>query len=350
MTLNDDGHGVRSVVMPGRILRRHVGGNTTYARAVAGGLFRRGVTVRTMPFAQRAAVTALHETAAALRQPEPGSVLHYVADTGPLLASRWPTVVTVHGVASRWISTARTSRQEAVWRARVRRAVDAADQVVTVSESSARDVAEVFGVASDRLTTIPHGVDHALYGTDAVLSDEVRAAVPTEFLLYLGNLEPRKNLVELVRAHARVPEAPPLVIAGKPAWNAADSVRAIADSSRVVHLGFVSDTDKVALLRSCTAFVFPSLYEGFGFPVLEALAAGAPVITTDRGSLPEVSGPSWVVGGVTADELAEGLTAALADDAWLRRCREAGPGWSSRFTWARSVDAHLDVYRKALAS
>ncbi|MGK9219624.1 MULTISPECIES: glycosyltransferase family 4 protein [unclassified Microbacterium] len=295
----------------------------------------------------------VNETLAAWRGGRPGEVLHYVADTGPLVRTRRPSVVTVHGVASRWISVARSRKQEMLWRTRVQRAVDSTDQVITVSNSSAADVQEVFGVETGRLTTIEHGIDLERFSRRARLSEEIASKLPERFALYLGNIEPRKNLVELVAAFAS-PEVRSmgvkLVIAGKPAWNSEDSMRAIATSPDVVRLGFVSDSDRTALMQRCEVFVFPSLYEGFGFPVVEALAAGAVVVTSERGSLAEVAGPSIRFEGLERDALAAGVVRALSDSSARRRCVDQGAQWASRFTWEVSVAKHIEVYRKALGA
>jgi glycosyltransferase involved in cell wall biosynthesis len=279
-------------------------------------------------------------------------VLHYAADTGPLLPTRTPSVVTVHGVASRWIDTARTPRQELLWRTRVRRAITSTRHVITVSESSATDVRDVFGVPEDRLTVIPHGIDVERFATPAELSPELAARVPERFALYLGNIEPRKNLVALVGAFSsprlRARELP-LVVVGRRAWNEAATMAAIAASDNVTHLDFVSDSDRAALMQRCTLFVFPSLYEGFGFPVLEALAAGALVVSSREGSLAEVAGPSWPLCELDADGLAEGITTALDDSVWQRRCLAQGPAWAARHDWATSIDRHVAVYEQVLA-
>lgn len=339
------------VFMPARILDRHTGGNTTYARHIADGLTRRGVAVGRIPARPHPALTMAQETFTGLIGGRADDVLHYVADTGPLLRTRRPSVITVHGVASRWISVARTARQEKVWRTRVQRAVDSTDHVITVSNSSARDVSEVFGVESRRLTTIEHGIDVDRFSAPTALSPELAAQLPDRFVLYLGNIEPRKNLMSLVRAFA-TPEVRSLgvklVIAGRAAWNAEESLAVIDASPDVIRLGFVSDADRTALMQACTAFAFPSLYEGFGFPVVEALAAGAVVVTSDRGSLEEVAGPSLRFPDVEVDGIAAGIVSAVVDDAARQACLDAGLAWAQRFTWDASIDKHIEVYRKVL--
>ncbi|NYD68524.1 glycosyltransferase family 4 protein [Agromyces atrinae] len=343
-------HALR-VHFPERIVERHVGGNTTYARQLRDGLRRRGVETGLIPSGKHPATTALAETMYGLRR-HPGAVLHYSADTGPLLPTRGASVVTVHGVASRWISVARSPLQEKLWRARVARAIRSTQRVITVSTSAADDVAAVFDIDPARITTIPHGMDVDHFSAPTDLSPELRAIVPAEYVLYLGNIEPRKNLVELVRAFSR-PELArtgiTLVIAGKPAWNFDEAMAAIASAPNVLHLGFVSDSDRIALMQAAQAFVFPSLYEGFGLPVLEALAAGTPVVASRRGSLREVAGPAREIVDLDEAGIASALVDALGDAAWRAVAPVDGPAWARRFAWDDSVERHLSVYRAVSA-
>lgn len=335
------------VSMPGRILDRHVGGNTTYARTLAEGLRQRGVGVESMPYTSNPVLTMAQETAQALRRNASAEeVLHYVADTGPLVPTRTPSVVTVHGIASRWIDGVRTARQERVWRTRVKRAISSTNALVTVSESSADDISEVFGVDRTAIAVIPHGIDSERFSRPVELSPELQAQLPEQYLLYVGNIEPRKNLLALVEAMTQVRELGlPLVIAGKPAWNFAEAQKAIETSPDVIYVGFVSDDDRSALMQHCTLFVFPSRYEGFGFPVLEAMAAGAPVLTSHEGALREVAGPSKILVGLDATAIAEGISDALFDQPWRTSAIDGGRKWASSFTWDASVDAHLAVYK-----
>jgi len=333
--------------MPARIVDREVGGNTTYSRHLERGLQSRGISVGRIPASSRPQITALQETFAALQRGRKGDILHYVADTGPLVRTRRSSVVTVHGVASRWISTARTSSQEATWRARVRRAISSTDRVITVSKSSAEDIQDVFGLDADRITTIHHGIDVPLFSKRHTISADLSARLPQDFALYVGNIEPRKNLVELVNAFDSPELASldvPLVIAGKPAWNSDESMRAITESRNVQYLGYVSDADRIALMQTCAVFVFPSLYEGFGFPVLEALAAGAVVTSSRAGSLAEVAGPTLEMHDLTAAGIAHDIAFALTDTQARSACLLDGAEWASRFNWNESVEQHIEVY------
>jgi glycosyltransferase involved in cell wall biosynthesis len=339
--------------MPERIVDRQVGGNTTYARAIESGLSSRGIVVGRIPARSRPQLTMLQETLTGLQSGEVGDVLHYVADTGPLMRTRRPSVVTVHGVASRWIATARTASQDGVWRRRVARAIASTDHVITVSHSSATDIQDVFGVAAERITTIPHGIDVDRFSQPRDFSPALRAKLPERFALYLGNVEPRKNLMPLVRAFSGdrlVAAELPLVIAGKPAWNAAESMKLIESARNVHYLGFVSDDDRSALMQHCAMFVFPSLYEGFGFPVLEALAAGSVVLSSDRGSLAEVAGPSITFDDISDEGIEATVLATLSDDRAQVRCRREGRAWAERFRWSESVASHVEIYEKVLAA
>ncbi|NQX03969.1 glycosyltransferase family 4 protein [Rathayibacter sp. VKM Ac-2856] len=338
------------VLFPERIVDRHVGGNTTYARAVRDGIAARGIETGIIPARGSAVATMLAETAYGRRNKT--DVLHYSADTGPLVRTAGPSLVTVHGVASRWIDVARSSRQEWVWRERVRRAIASTDALITVSESAADDIAEVFALDRGSITVIPHGMDTSAFSTRTPLSTELSAALPARFALYLGNIEPRKNLRELVRAFS-TPEVVslglPLVIAGKPAWNFAEAMREIEAAPNVLHVGFVSDSDRIALMQACSLFVFPSLYEGFGLPVLEAMAAGAPTVSSRRGSLAEVAGPARTIEDLTAEGIAATVVSAATDASWLETATRTGPEWARRFRWSDSIDAHVRVYEKVAA-
>lgn len=340
------------ISMPSRILDRETGGNTTYARHLEKGLLKLGHDVERIPSYAHPALTMLAESAYNLKNHGASHLTHYVADTGSLVRGSNPTVVTVHGVASRWIEGTRSPAKEKLWRTRVSRAVITSDSVITVSNSSANDICEIFNIAREKVNVIPHGIDVVKFAKPEAYTDELRTrTLPKNFVLYLGNIEPRKNLGNLIKAF-QMPElrnsGTHLLIAGKPAWGYGDVMRMIEASPNVEHLGFVSDIDRIALMQSCDLFVFPSLYEGFGFPVVEALAAGAVVASTRRGSLAEVAGPSLVLDGTTPEELCRDILASLTNDEEREACLKAGGAWAKTFSWDQSIQRHVDVYTKTL--
>ncbi|NNG39270.1 glycosyltransferase family 4 protein [Flexivirga sp. ID2601S] len=337
------------VLFPERILKRHVGGNTTYTREIASRIEREGVEVSTIPSASHPVLTMARESTYGIRA-RADTIIHFSADTGALFPVR-RSIATVHGVASRWIDVARTPRQEWIWRTRVQRNIRSTTALITVSESAADDVSSVFHVDRESIHVIPHGIDVRAFDGRHKLSTEVADKIPSEFVLYVGNIEPRKNLSPLIQAFSGSllrSLGIPLVIAGKPAWNYDSTMRAITSSQDVIYLGFVSDEDRAALMQECTLFAFPSLYEGFGFPVLEAMAAGAPVATSRRGSLAEVAGPSWQLDELTAESLEMEIVSALNDRSWRSEAPNEGRAWASQFSWDRSVEAHMRVYRQVL--
>jgi glycosyltransferase involved in cell wall biosynthesis len=353
------------VGVSGRTLDRHVGGNTTYVRRLYETLAAFGVRPRVLrpPAGARprlrsvryAAYEAVGMERDARRYSVP--IIHYPADTGPVRPSRFARiVVTLHGVGTLYEPGIRSSRASKLWLWRARRAAQVADAVVTVSESSRRSVLELVGAGfRTEIAVIPHGLDGARFhpATPAEVATAHRAhGVVRPFILYVGNLEPRKNIVELVRAvEALVRDGYDLelLVGGKPAWDAEATLHAIDRSATARRLGWLSDAEVRALMSSCRAFAFPSLYEGFGLPVLEAMACGAPVVCTDRGSLPEVAGDAAVYAqGTTAAAVAAALADCLKRDAaeLSRRSRQR----ASVFSWERSAQQHAALFERLQAA
>jgi glycosyltransferase involved in cell wall biosynthesis len=336
------------ICFPERFVKYHVGGNTTYTRRIMDGVKTYGYETGLIPSSFHPLATMTTETVFGLRRRH-NTVLHYSADTGPLARTRTPSVVTVHGVASRWVATVRSPRHEQAWRTRVRLAIRNCDRLITVSYSSARDIANVFDVNAEEMNVIPHGVEVERFERPTPLSKGCEQLAAGPFILYLGNIEPRKNVAELVRAYrvARLHDnGIRLIVAGRPAWHYEDTMREISNTAGVTHLGFVSDSDRIALMQRCTLFVFPSLYEGFGFPVLEALAAGAVVLATRRGSLADIAGPSLPIDLPTAEGIAEAMVNALSDEVARDSVRSAGPSWARSFRWETSISRHITVYEE----
>jgi glycosyltransferase involved in cell wall biosynthesis len=178
------------------------------------------------------------------------------------------------------------------------------------------------------------------------------------FILTVGTLQRRKNHLTLVRAFAellRSPAASPelrLVIAGGKGWLYDDvvaEVRALGLQERVCFMGFVDEVDLPALYRTAAVFAFPSLYEGFGLPPLEALACGVPVVTSNASSLPEVVGDAGLmVDPMDVQGLAAALACALADPAWRAEAVTRGTQRAAQFTWQRAAQQLLAVYEQVL--
>jgi glycosyltransferase involved in cell wall biosynthesis len=258
----------------------------------------------------------------------------------PLL--RAAGVVTVHDLAFLRL-TATVSAASARYRTLVPRSVRRASVVLTPSRAVADQVREAYApeLGATPVLVVPHGVDprwSAASPPDAAL----RAALglPSAYALFVGTLEPRKDLRTLLAAHRRVPDAPPLVLVGPPGWGEQ------VDVSGAVTPGFVHDDDLRRVVAGASALVLPSRDEGFGLPVLEALAAGTPVVASDLPVLREVGGTAVTYAPVgDAEGFAAALSAVLASpgDPAARRAQAAA------FTWQRSADGHRAAYAMAMS-
>ncbi len=232
-------------------------------------------------------------------------------------------------------------------------AADCADHLITVSDFSASRICDVYGCDPSRVTRIYNGIAPASFlPAEAADVDRVRLqhGLDRPFVLYLGRLEKKKGIPELLRAFRRASEeglSEVLVLAGSPGEPELDLQGEIERAGllgRVRLLGFVDEGDKKALLQASALFVYPSLYEGFGIPPLEAMALGVPTIVSDRTSLPEVVGQAAIVTSVQdADAFAQALVRGLRDQEFRRAAAQDGPARARSFSWERSADEVLGL-------
>ncbi|HEX2770019.1 MAG TPA: glycosyltransferase family 1 protein [Geobacteraceae bacterium] len=229
-----------------------------------------------------------------------------------------------------------------------------ADAIVTISHSSKKDIVSCCRIAEDKVHVIHLGVDTRFVPDTAEENDFARS-LPGRYILNIGTLEARKNLPRLLEAYviARRKGLPhKLLIGGARGWrlsNLAGIVEKHALGNDVVFLGFVEDADLPALYRKADFFVYPSIYEGFGMPILEAMACGTPVITANCSSMPEVAGDAaLLVDPLDPEEIAARIL-DLAGSADLRRSlREKGIQRASRFSWEKTAQETLAVYERKL--
>jgi alpha-1,3-rhamnosyl/mannosyltransferase len=231
-----------------------------------------------------------------------------------------------------------------------------ADLVLTDSEFIAAEITARFAVPRARIRAIPLGVD-AMYRPRT--AEEILATLGkhglehSAYLLVVATLEPRKNLARLVRAYAALPVATktrhPLVIVGARGWLNQELERTLAPleaSGTVRRLGYIGEDELPQIYAGAHAFAFPSLYEGFGLPVLEAMASGVPVLTSNVSSLPEVAGDAALLVDPNDEEaLRDGLARLLDDTAWRTQASTRGLARSHDYPWSRCVDATIDAYR-----
>jgi glycosyltransferase involved in cell wall biosynthesis len=289
-------------------------------------------------------------------------LLHSPYWTNPLW-SPWPTVVTVHDVIQLVLPEYQMLARQRVYFGLVTRTLRRATAIVTVSECSRQDLIRTVGVPPERVFVVENAIPASLHRvTDRERLDAVRAryGLGERFILYLGANDLRKNLNRLIRAYAALPPAlrdtHQLVVAGRqwphdhPLYP--DPRLVVAElglQDRVVFTGGVPEEEKAALLSAATVFAFPSLYEGFGLPVLEAMACGTPVLTANTSSLPEVAGDAaMMVDPTSVTEISEGLAALLESPERRKTLAERGIERASRYRWSDVAERTIQVYERAV--
>lgn len=229
-----------------------------------------------------------------------------------------------------------------------------ADHIMADSQSTALDIMRVFGTPPAKVSVVYPGFDQACFHPEPEPTDvDLPYPVPHRFILCVGTIEPRKNHLTLVRAFEQFvrrtgDRETHLVLAGGLGWQY-DPVCAYIEQSdarhRILHLSGLPNTAIAALYRRALFTVYPSLYEGFGLPVLEAMACGSPVITSSISSLPEVAGvAALLVNPRNVEELTEALVRLSSEEGLRAQLREAGLRQASRFSWERAACEVLDVY------
>ena len=267
------------------------------------------------------------------------------ATTWAVPPTRRRLVVTVHDLAFLRDPAHFTPRGVRFFTRALARVVTEADAVVVPSVATARDCLGV-GIEPGRVHVIPHGAPRWEVTADDVAAVRARHDLPERFVLWVGTREPRKNLTGLLEAFALVAEADPdlhLVLVGPTGWGEADRAGGGPWRTRVHHLGRLPASELPAVYTAATAFAFPSLWEGFGLPVLEAMSVGTPVVTTAGSSMAEITGSAGVlVDPVEPDALAAGLVRATGPE--RDALAAAGRARAARFDWAECARAHLEVY------
>lgn len=234
--------------------------------------------------------------------------------------------------------------------------LDQASHFITISNYVKGEMVRHLGIAPEKITVTYPGVDDVFYPRSIMEQQEVCRRyniLSGEYILYVGNLEPRKNLQLLLRAYAglngSLRQKYPLVLAGATAWKQegfSDQIKRLGIEGNIRRAGYVAQSDLPALYSGASVFVFPSLYEGFGLPPVEAMASGCPVIVSNGGSLPEVVGDAaTVVDTMSPDVLNNRLEEILQDTQMRNVMREAGLVHSRQFRWTQCAQDTLNVYR-----
>ena len=274
--------------------------------------------------------------------PPLAKVGRYVATIHDMIPLLWP----------QWV----THKHRLVVTAAYYRLRHQADFVITPSEATKADVVNHLQMDPQQIAVIPWGCDARFQpGGDPehFAAVQQRYRLPAQYLLFVGTLEPRKNLTTLLHAYAMLRAEGcgkdlKLVVAGRTGWLYADifdTVKTLALDEEVIFTGFVDDEDLPDLYRGARLFVFPSLYEGFGLPILEAMASGVPVITSATASMPEVAGDAAIlVDPHDPEAIAAGIARVLAEDRLRQAMIEQGLARARRFTWDSVAQQTLALY------
>ena len=272
------------------------------------------------------------------------------------LKTRLPSVVSIHDLSPLRVPDTHPSKSVKIFKERIPHAIKHAKRIIAISEFSRQEILDYFPEAEAKTFVTLLGVRNNYHAMDAVATQPTLKHLGLRhgrYLLAVGTLEPRKNLARAITAFKRLPKPfrdhYPLVIAGMKGWINHEfeaAVTPLIEQGEVKILGFVRDEDLNALYSGARLLIYPSIYEGFGLPPLEAMASGTPVITANCSSLPEVVGNSGIqVDPYDSDAIQTALMSLIEDDALHQRLSTASVERAKTFTWRRTAEETLKVFK-----
>lgn len=267
-------------------------------------------------------------------------------------------VVTIHDMAfKRFPETVRFKTKMSL-ALNIKKTLQIADKIITVSNFSKDEIINLFNVDGDRIAVVPNGVDFNLFkpNYDEAKINEIKNKykIGAPYFLYLGTLEPRKNLIRLISAYNNyiklTASSTLLVLVGQKGWmydEIFEKVREFKLEKKVIFTGYVEDYEAPLLINGAIAFCFPSLYEGFGMPPLEAMACGVPVLTSNVSSLPEVVGDAAIlVNPYSEEEITSGLIKLSNDEKLRKELSKKGLKQAKRFSWDNAATILNNIYKE----
>jgi glycosyltransferase involved in cell wall biosynthesis len=281
---------------------------------------------------------------------------HAMAFVSPLILTK-PSVVTVYDLSFLHYPQVLSTSRRLYLRLFTALSCRRANRVIAISHSTARDLTDSLGIPEEKIDVAVPGYDttaYRPYAPEQVAAFRQKNNLPERFWFFLGTLEPRKNLTTLIEAYAALPKSErlPLILAGGKGWLYDDIFAAVERYNLVneIHFpGYLPVEDLPLWYNSAETFMYPSVFEGFGLPVLEAMACGTPVLSSDASSLPEVAGSAGL--SLPPHDIAawtEALRRAYHDDAWRTESSRHGLIEAGRYRWSQTANATIDSYRKAL--
>ena len=283
-------------------------------------------------------------------------IYHGLAFVSPLLLTK-PSIITVYDLSFLHYPQVLSTSRRLYLRMFTALSCQRARRVIAISESTARDLHESLGIASEKIDVAAPGYDADVYKplpAEEIADFRTRRNLPDRFWLFLGTLEPRKNLPMLLQAYAALPTAErlPLILAGGKGWDFEAIYQAIDHhglKNWVQLPGYLPVEELPLWYNSAEVFLYPSVFEGFGIPVLEAMACGTPVIISDASSLPEVAGSAGLALPPQAvEQWTEALRRAFGDIEWRKQVVEQGLLEAKRYSWQLTAEQTINSYRKAL--
>jgi glycosyltransferase involved in cell wall biosynthesis len=324
-----------------------------YGRLVPGARIAAGPTA----IAHRPARLAWEQTGLPQVAQQVGADVLHVPHYSMPLRPTVPVVVTIHDLTFFTEPDAHSAVSATFFKSAIRTSVRRATRLLVPSKATRDELVRVLGADPTRIDVAYHGVDHTLFhrpGADEVHHVSDRLGLHGKpYVAYLGTLETRKNVPDLISgwaaAVADLPDPPALVLGGGSGWSEEvdEAIAAVPAHLRLVRPGYLRFSDLPGYLGGALIVAFPSRGEGFGLPVLEAMACGAPVLTTHRTSLPEVGGDAVAYTEPDSESIRAGLRALLDDPVRRQALGDAGYARSQEFTWAASAEAHLASYLRA---
>jgi glycosyltransferase involved in cell wall biosynthesis len=271
---------------------------------------------------------------------------------------RGPNVVTIHDLSIFTMPDCHPPERVRYMRREIKLSLERASIIVTDSDFARAEIADYFSWPQDRIRTVAlaNSPDFRPRTQSELAPVLARHGISAgQYCLFAGTIEPRKNIGRLIGAYGALPQALrerfPLVLVGHAGWRSEDVHRLIEDGERrgfIRYLGYVPGADLPLLYAGARLFALPSLYEGFGLPVLEAMACGVPAVISNVASLPEVAGnAALMIDPQDTDGLAAALRRGLEDDEWRETAASAGLARAAGFSWRRCAQETVDVYRRA---
>ncbi len=253
-----------------------------------------------------------------------------------------------------WVTYKYRALKNALWR----KSSHWAEHIITISEYSKSEIVTHFGVSEKKITVIPLAVDQRWFSVvSAQVRDEVskRLQLPKSYYLFVGTLQPRKNIRRVIEAHQSLPCAiraeNPLIIVGREGWDSdvVDGLKARSYGDNIRWLQYINISDLYVVVSLATGLVFPSLHEGFGLPVLEAMAAGTPVVTSNNTSLPEVAGDAaLLIDPLDVTAISDAMLQIVEDELLASELKIKGGARARQFTWERCAEETIEVYKTVL--